>query len=687
MEMMKDTLKRLGAITIALVLALCPVFSGAGSAYAASDEATSKEETAYVIMDADGNISSVSVSEWLRNNSGADSIRDISDLKDIENTSNDKDYTSNGNELIWKAEGSDIKYKGSTDSELPVDVYISYYMDGVKMSAEEIAGKSGTAQIVFSYHVRSTSSADGYTFSTPYTMVSGVLLDDERFSDISVTEGKVINDGNSSVCVGAAFPGMKSNLNISSDNMDIPETVEITAKTECFEIDGSYTIATAGILADLDLSGTDSVSDMIDEMSDAMDKLQDASDKLVDGASKLASGAEELDEKADTLNDGAGKLSDGASNLHSGADALAKGAASLAEGAKEAVAGTEALKEGTSQLKSGAEDLADGTEQLKTGSSELSTGLDGLYAGSTQLKSGVDSYVDGTDQIVEGISQVKVGADNVLTGETAVNQALAELSQNGQSLSTVSDEAIAAAKAFKELAPDKYSAYFDQLITYAESVKNYTSAIDQLYGQEAGLLDGIQSLDDSIGTLKEGGENLTSNSDALKNGAADIQTGSQQSAAGAKQLADGAGSVNDGVQQLKGGATAVDDGAQALSDGSKQISGGANAIKNGADSVTDGAKQVKSGAASLADGTARFKEGTSKLASGADELSEGISKFNKEGIEKLVSLMDDADIEDLFNRMKALANASGDPAFIGGISDNMSGDSKIRFKTGAVQAR
>ena len=159
-----------------------------------------------------------------------------------------------------------------------------------------------------------------------------------------------------------------------------------------------------------------------------------------------------------------------------------------------------------------------------------------------------------------------------------------------------------------------------------------------------------------------------------------------ESAAGAKQLADGAGSVNDGAQQLKGGATAVDDGAQALSEGSKQISGGATSVKSGADAVTDGANQVKSGAASLADGTARFKEGTSKLATGADELSEGISKFNKEGIEKLVSSMDDADIEDLFNRMKALVNASGDPTLIGGISDDMTGESKLVFKTGAVKA-
>ena len=202
------------------------------------DGEVSKEEVIYVAMDADGNIQDTSVTEWLHNGTGAESINDVSTLNDIENTSNDKPFTRDGNSVVWEADGSDIKYKGTIDKELPVSVKVRYYLDGKSISAGDIAGKAGNVTIRFDYTINTEATSNGYVFKTPYTMASGVILDDEHFTDVKVNDGKVIDDGNKCICLGLAFPGLAENLDIHSTEFEIPETVMISAYTDRFEIDG-----------------------------------------------------------------------------------------------------------------------------------------------------------------------------------------------------------------------------------------------------------------------------------------------------------------------------------------------------------------------------------------------------------------------------------------------------------------
>ena len=276
------------------------------------DGEVSKEEVIYVAMDADGNIQDTSVTEWLHNGTGAESINDVSTLNDIENTSNDKPFTRDGNSVVWEADGSDIKYKGTIDKELPVSVKVRYYLDGKSISAGDIAGKAGNVTIRFDYTINTEATSNGYVFKTPYTMASGVILDDEHFTDVKVNDGKVIDDGNKCICLGLAFPGLAENLDIHSTEFDIPETVMISAYTDRFEIDGTYTVALTGMLSDIGFDGSESLESKIEQLQDGMEKLGDASDKLVKGADQLTDGAYELAEGAGKISDKSGELNDGA---------------------------------------------------------------------------------------------------------------------------------------------------------------------------------------------------------------------------------------------------------------------------------------------------------------------------------------------------------------------------------------
>ncbi|MBQ6623897.1 MAG: hypothetical protein IJH57_04685 [Mogibacterium sp.] len=692
-----------------------------------------KEETTYVAMDADGNVTKTSVAEWLRNGKSQDKINDVSSLKDIENTANDKSFTQDGNKLVWDAGGSDIKYKGNTDKELPVKVNVSYYLDGQKMSASEIAGQKGHVEIRFSYKVNDSVESGGYTFKTPFTMASGVLLDDEHFTDIEVEGGKVIDDGSKCVCLGIAFPNLKSNLNTDISALDIPESVSIKAYTDKFEIDGTYTVALSGMFADMDLSDTGSLQDKVSELKGAMNQLSSASNQLVSGASELADGAATLDSKAGELKAGAGSLSSGSAELSSGAKSLSDGSVQLAQGTQKALAGTKSLKDGTGALKSGSSDLADGTSQLKEGSAALSTGTSQLKDGSASLSEGTGALKEGSANLAEGSGQLKAGTDALAEGATALEEGygqikagMTNLDAGLQSLSSKGSNgsAIVGASDAYQAGMEKYAAAMDAMIKaetdeatkaklkglrdqlpmpndYTAAVKGYVGGVDSAYAGEQQVSGGLDQLGSKLPALKEGiigvqtgAADLDNGAKALAQGASDADGGAKALAQGAsdaddgaKALAKGASDANDGAAKLKAGAKDLDDGAAALKKGASDLNSGASNLKDGAGKLQAGADKLSSGAGQLADGTAEFKKGTAKLAGGAETLYDGMYAFNRDGIQKLVSSLSEMDIDNMIARLNALSDASAKADFIGGKADDMKGESKIIFKSGAVKAQ
>ena len=692
-----------------------------------------KEETAYVVMDADGNVTKTSVAEWLRNGKSQDKINDVSSLKDIENTANDKSFTQDGNKLVWDAGGSDIKYKGNTDKELPVKVNVSYYLDGQKMSASEIAGQKGHVEIRFSYKVNDSVESGGYTFKTPFTMASGVLLDDEHFTDIKVEGGKVIDDGSKCVCLGIAFPNLKSNLNTDISALDIPESVSIKAYTDKFEIDGTYTVALSGMFADMDLSDTGSLQDKVSELKGAMNQLSSASNQLGSGASELADGAATLDSKAGELKAGAGSLSSGSAELSSGAKALSDGSTQLAQGTQKALDGTKSLKDGTGALKSGSSDLADGTSQLKEGSAALSTGTSQLKDGSASLSEGTGALKEGSANLAEGSGQLKAGTDALAQGAEALEEGYGQIKEGMTSLDTglqslsskgSNGSAIVGASDKYQEGMEQYAKALDAMIAaetdeatkeklqelrnqlpmpdqYTSAVKGYVDGVDSAYAGEQQVSGGLDQLGSKLPALKEGiidvqtgAADLDNGAKALAQGASDADDGAKALAQGAsdaddgaKALAKGASDANDGAAKLKAGAKGLDDGAAALNKGASDLNSGASNLKDGAGKLQAGADELSSGAGQLADGTAEFKKGTAKLAGGAETLYDGMYAFNRDGIQKLVSSLSEMDMDNMIARLNALSDASAKADFIGGKADDMKGESKIIFKSGAVKAQ
>lgn len=311
-----------------------------------------KDETVYIIADHTGKAETTIVSEWLKNPEGKDTLEDASDLKDIENVKGDETFEQKGSALSWNAAGRDIYYQGKTTKEAPVTEQLTYYLNGKKIDPDDLAGKSGKVTIRFDY-TNHEKKGDIYV---PFTVVSGMLLDDS-FSNIEVTNGKVVSNGDGNLVFGVAMPGLKESLKVKdsdfSDDFSIPEYVEVTADVEHFALDMTMTVVAGGseLLGDktLDLSDLD---EKIDDLTDAMEQLRDGSGELSDGLSTLDGKMGEFSDGIHSLQNGIAAYTDGAKTLADGIGTLKGQSVTLISGISDLVASVGTLNDGVKTLDS-----------------------------------------------------------------------------------------------------------------------------------------------------------------------------------------------------------------------------------------------------------------------------------------------------------------------------------------------
>ncbi len=436
----------------------------ASAASHSSDGESGKVETVYVKTDANGAVNDIIVSEWLKNADASSELSDATQLKDIVNVKGSESFTDNGDgTLTWNASGADIYYQGTTDKQLPVDMHITYTLDGKEISPEELAGKSGKVTIRFDYEnkEKQTVEVNGKQVEvyTPFAMVSGMMLDADKFANVEISNGKVISDGGNYIVMGVAVPGLKESLDIDDEKWeeinedgDLDEKLsnhfEVTADTTDFELGMTITMASSDILSDFGLTDL-SDSDKIDDLKDDMSELNDGSNKLVDGTKELKDGTTDLRDGVAKLYDGSKELKDGTKDLkdgtvslYDGTNKLYDGTGTLADGTGSLVDGTEKLYDGTGSLYDGTAKLADGTGSLLDGSKKLADGTGSLAAGSKKLSDGTTSLYDGTGSLVTGTGSLYEGVVKYTAGASKINDGASQLATGATTAKSGADQLV-----------------------------------------------------------------------------------------------------------------------------------------------------------------------------------------------------------------------------------------------------
>ena len=686
---------------------------------ASAEAETSKDETVYVLAGADGTVQKIIVSDWIKNAMAADSLEDKTELSDIENIKGDESFTLGGdNSCVWDAQGNDIYYQGNIEKELPVQMSVCYTLDGQAIAPEALAGQSGHVTIRFDYQNMQYEEVllDGKTekIYVPFTMLTGMLLDTEVFRNVTISNGKLINDGDRIAVVGIAFPGLQEDLAISKEKLDIPDYVEISADVENFEMGMTMTLATTELFGAID-------SDKLDlhELSDAMAELTDAMDQLMDGSSQLYDGLCTLLEKSGDLVSGINKLAEGAAQLKAGAESLDSGAAQLQEGAAQLSSGLNTLDANSSSLNGGARQVF--SSLLSMANTQLSE------AGLSVPALTIDNYASVLDGVIASLDDTAVyqAALEQVTATVNANRGMIEEkvteAVQAQVEAEVSAQVTAAVQETVTQAVHENEAQFRAAViqqALGMTVEEYKAAI------EAGLV--TQEQQDAVNAAVEAamqaeidarmqreeiqaqinavtqqtvGEQMQSDeiqaliasntelqvqqaiSEAMSSDA--VQAQLSAAAEGAKSVIALKSSL-DSYNAFYLGLITYTSGVSSAAAGANELKTGADALKAGTSELSAGAAELLQGIQTMKDSAPALVDGITQLRDGSMELSDGLKQFNEEGIQKLIEAVD-GDLDGLSNRIRVTADVAKHYTSFSGISEDMDGDVKFIYKTDSIE--
>lgn len=367
------------------------------------DNDADKDESVYLISDANGNVNKTIVVDHLKNKDKKDTLEDASNLSDIENVKGKEKFTQSGDKLTWQAGGKDIYYQGTATEEPPVTQKVTYYLDGKEISPEDLAGKSGKVKIRFDYtnttSYTETVNGEKQTVSVPFAAITGLVLGD-GFENIEVTNGKAEVSDSSSVVLGYALPGLNDSLGIKDKDLDgdvnIPEYMEMTADVKNFSMPAAMTfVVNASDYVSTDGIDTSDLDDMINDLKDASTQLQDGSKTLAEGTDTLADGLSTLQSKLGTFASGVG-------TLQSGLKTYTDGVSTLSGGLNKLNSNVPTLSNGITTLNSSAKSLNDGvallnaTVSAKFTDSEKKTLLDQVHSTLESQKSEIEKQAQTT---------------------------------------------------------------------------------------------------------------------------------------------------------------------------------------------------------------------------------------------------------------------------------------------------
>lgn len=359
-------------------------------------------------------------------------------------------------------------FVGSTlydgNAELPFEVEVLYYLDGEKISASELAHKTGHVKMVYRY--LATKFYQGKRI--PFVAMTAVTLDGAKFSNVKITNGKMLSEGDNYMIAGYSLVGMNEDLGTDF----LPDSFSMEADVRDFALDNVYTVLMNDLIADIDTSKLSSV------------------DALVSAMNQLADGVSELTVGAGNLSDGLAKLVDGTKELNNSSKALAEGISSATSGAEQLVDGLDAIVANNAALQSGAEGIIESTlaslnsnatvryviyqmgvetvtvENYKT---VITTILQMQESAELSQAMGLLDFATGVIAYTDGVSTVAAGADALETGLQTMDSKMPALVEGASTLASGAETLYNGSLQLGDGVKTLKSQGIDKLVTFANN--------------------------------------------------------------------------------------------------------------------------------------------------------------------------------------------------------------------------
>ena len=641
-----------------------------------------KDESVYVKADASGKPTEKTVEVVLKKIEGSDPIEDRSNLREIKNTEGNEEYTEAGEgRYLWQNNGEDIHYKGKSDEALPVNVRITYYLEGQEVSAEEIAGKSGKVKIRFDYE----NSTD-----VPFMVLSAAMLPADVFSDVEVTNGKLMDLGNQKAVIGFAFPGLMDTLKLvdyePTEEIELPEYVEIEARAEEFALDFTASVVSTGLFEELE----DKDLEDLDKLPEDMDELTDASSEIRDAAQELADGGSEFGDYLSQYFDGLSQLSEGTDSLDRGLTLLSQNISKISEGSKSLQGGLEQIDQSLAKVDLSALSSSESSEAAAA----ARAALESLGQNSAALKEKLGEI--GTE-----LEAVQSFAENVSTyiGQVqALQQAVKEMpepdlaaadqnngwreSLNAEATSQARDQARKMIAQILESVPEDTR---DE-IEAAVNMEDIEISLDETFGE---IRDGIQKdAEGSRNTLRDASVQIVEpevpDPEALSPENTEEITKTigemEQSLAIIAAYAEGMSQTASSLTELSGALTQLKTGISQLSGGSAQLTEGLGLFEQALGAASEGSAKLSSAMNTVSSAGGELGSAYWQLVEGMNEFADGIAEFDEEGIQSLAELAG-PEYKDVIRGIRAARDAEHSYTNFSGICDGQKGSVRFIIET------
>lgn len=634
--------KNVKAVTCA---ALSMLLVNSGMVLYAKDDETVKDETVYAMLNSDGSVDQEIVSSWLHNDNGIRNIKEQLDLSNVKNVKSDEKPEVSGKTYTWNADSNDIYYEGTSTKTLPVQVRVTYKLDGKEISGKDLIGKSGKLEIHISLKNTQSKTVNVNGRQTrihPFYMGAGVLdLSTDHFSNVKCENGKVLSEGNNTMVAFISVPGLQDTLEscgvTGAKELPMQDDITITCEAKDFELGPIMFAMTPEVPVDK-LKDINSM----DDLTKGLDELTNASAQLLNGTSQLSEGTATFQGKMQELVNGVPTLTNGVSALKNGTQELVSGSTRLYSGLQNLHTGMNQAKKGTAKLNK----ATDGLGTLVSGVDEINTNMQalakGLQDGSNELNASLSDEM--LKNLTDGLGNVSALQAMFEKDQQHVAQAAADL----EAALTSTDVDNAAGKLGETAEYLKKKAFNDKgEVVDAESaqaLKSLKSADDYLLNYKTQATASAVNLQKQLTQLQTDSANLKNLSDMADSAAemlpklssfkASLNTASQ----GAQQLARGTQQLREkssSLLELKKGISTLDSSMTTAVGGSSELYKGSQALVSGLQRVDQGAGALQSGSATIGNGAQQLYDASTLLKDKTGELHAGMSKFKTTGIDEM----------------------------------------------------
>ena len=637
-----------------------------------------KDESVYVKADAAGRPTEKTVEVVLKKIEGTDPIEDRSNLREIRNTEGNEEYSEAGEgRYLWQNNGEDIHYKGKSDEELPVNVHITYYLEGQEVSAEQIAGKTGKVKIRFDYE----NSTD-----VPFMVLSAAMLPADVFSDVEIKNGRVMDLGDQKAVIGFAFPGLMDTLKLvdyePTEEIELSEYVEIEARAEEFALDFTASVVSTGLFEELE----DKDLEDLDELPEDMEELTDASTEIRDAAQELADGGSEFGDYLSQYFDGLSQLSQGTDSLDQGLTLLSQNITKISEGSKSLQGGLEQIDQSLAKVDLSALSSPESREAAEAAQAALvSLGQNGaeLKEKLGNIGTELETVRTFTEDVSTYIGQVQ-SLQEAVEEMPAPDLAAADL-ENGWT-DRLNAEATAQAREtltqILESVPEEARAEIEAAV----SVEDVEISLDATFGE---IRDGIQKdAEGSRNTLRDASAQIVEPTvpdlEALspENMEEITQTigNIEQSLAVIGAYAEGMSQTASALTELSDALTQLKTGVSQLSGGSAQLTEGLGTFEKALTQASEGSAQLSSAMKTVSSAGGELGSAYGQLVDGMNEFADGIAEFDEEGIQSLAELAG-PEYKDVIRGIRAARDAEHNYTNFSGICDGQKGSVRFIIET------